>query len=264
MKTLYIVFASVALSSPLLEKRYDLDHNGILDWCYTDGDVVSCLLSEASYVWTTFTATMSTQAIATPISTAASITTTPASFVVSTASPSLPTGTLPSPDAWAKDNSTRWHVSDVGSIYSSTLARLGWDNGRTSVLNNTPFWNFGDVLSLDGLQDGFSTGPAFYGTPDDILRVDMKNVTNVLDLLFCPPAASDPTPESPTPFWGLSTSNVAEVSPGLGIGFVWEIWRDTTGLTQDRGLGMYRATLGPELPIANRTGSLIAGLDALP
>jgi hypothetical protein len=57
---------------------------------------------------------------------------------------------------------------------------------------------------------------------------------------------------------------VAEVSHGVGIGFVWEIWRDTTNLTSKRGLGMYRASLGAELPYANRTGPLIAGPEALP
>ncbi|KAF8852570.1 hypothetical protein BDZ45DRAFT_749457 [Acephala macrosclerotiorum] len=174
-----------------------------------------------------------------------------------------PTGTLPDPITFAFENGTKWHISNVGTIYSSTDPRMGWDNGRTSVLDNTLFWNFGDVLSLDGLQDGFSTGPAFYGTPDDMLRVDMKNITNVLDLIFAEPAPSDPVPQQPTPFWGLSTSNVAEISPGVGIGFVWEVWRDTTGTRVDRGLGIFRATLGDELPIANRTGPLVTGPDAI-
>lgn len=81
------------------------------------------------------------------------------------ATTSYPTGTLPDPITFAFENGTKWHISNVGTIYSSTNPRMGWDNGRTSVLDNTLFWNFGDVLSLDGLQDGFSTGPACKDTP---------------------------------------------------------------------------------------------------
>lgn len=42
-----------------------------------------------------------------------------------------------------------------------------------------------------------------YGTPDNILRVDMKNYTSVANMLLAPPDPSDPVPEEPTPFWGL-------------------------------------------------------------
>lgn len=103
-----------------------------------------------------------------------------------------------------------------------------------------------------------------YVTQDDMLRVDMGTTTNVANVLLAAPAASDPKPEGDHPFWGLSTSNVAEVSPGVGVGFVWEIWRNTSGTGPDRGLGMYRATLGTERPQGERTGHLVAGPDALP
>ncbi|TVY39241.1 hypothetical protein LCER1_G009219 [Lachnellula cervina] len=269
----FILFASSVLASPVFHKRYDLDHNEIPDWCYTNGDIVSCLLSESSYVWTTFTASTSTQAVSTPASTSVSATTSSVSASIaikvaatssSASASSYPTGTLPDPKTWNSDNGTKWHVSTVGPIYSSTVPSMGWDNGRTSVLSNKPFWIFGDVLSLTGLQNGLSTGPAFYGTPDNILRVDMGSTSNVENILLAPPASSDPAPEEPFPFWGLSTSNVAEVSPGVGIGFIWEIWRNTSGVGPNRGLGIYRASLGPELPVGNRTGGLVAGPDALP
>ncbi|TVY33186.1 hypothetical protein LOCC1_G007936 [Lachnellula occidentalis] len=271
-----IIFASSVLAGPVhqrFHKRYDLDHNSVPDWCHTNGDIVSCLLSESSssYSWTTFIASTSTQAVSTPAPTSVSVTTSAvpiakiaAATSSSSSASSYPTGTLPDPKTWNSVNGTKWHVSTVGPIYSSTVPSMGWDNGRTSVLSNKPFWIFGDVLSLTGLQNGLSTGPAFYGTPDDILRVDMGSHTNVGNILLAPPAASDPVPQDPYPFWGLSTSNVVEVSPGVGVGFVWEIWRNTSGVGPDRGLGMYRATLSSELPVGNRTGGLVAGPDALP
>jgi hypothetical protein len=163
MKALFILFASSVFASPILDKRYDLDHNDIPDWCFTNEDIVSCLLSEASYVWTTFTtSSTTTQSATVPASTAASTTLAPPTTAASTSpsASSVPTGTLPVLEAFASGNGSKWHISDVGSIFSSTLPTLGWDNGRTSVLNRVPFWNFGDVLSLDGLADGFSTGPA--------------------------------------------------------------------------------------------------------
>jgi hypothetical protein len=71
-----------------------------------------------------------------------------------------------------------------------------------------------------------------------MLRVDMGDITNVNNILLAPPAPSDPVPEYPWPFWGLSTGNMAEVSPGVGSDFVWEIWRNCSGTGPDRGLGM--------------------------
>ncbi|TVY65638.1 hypothetical protein LSUE1_G006974 [Lachnellula suecica] len=264
----FLIFASSVLASPIFNKRfYDNDHNGIPDLCYTNGDVVSCLLSESSYVWTTFTASSSTVAPS-PVSTTAPATTSAASITSAAATPSsttiYPTGSLPDANTWKANNGTKWHVSTVGSLYSSTVSNLGWDNGRTSTLNNKSFWIFGDVLAFDGMQNGLSTGPSFYVTQDEMLRVDMGEITNLNNVLLAPPAASDPAPTNPWPFLGLSTGNAVEVSPGIGLGFVWEISRNTSGTGPDRGLGMYRATLGDETPIGNRTGPLIAGPDALP
>ncbi len=141
---------------------------------------------------------------------------------------------------------------------------MGWDNGRTSTLAGQSFWNFGDVLDVDGLENGFSMGAAFYSsTADPILGVDMKNITNVNDWDFAKADPSDPVPNGNTPFWGQATSNIAEVTPGVGIGFVWEFWRDPSGAHQDRGLGIIKVVNGPMVPIATRTGPLVAGPEVI-
>ena len=108
-------------------------------------------------------------------------------------------------------------------------------------------------------------GAAYYADPSNMLRVDMKNITNVYGKDFAQPYAGDPAPDpkGPTPFWGMDTSNVAEVTPGVGIGFVWEIWRSPEGPYEDRGSGIIRVTLGEVQPIADRTGPLITGPDGL-
>src|SRR3954470_19758043 len=87
---------------------------------------------------------------------------------------SLPTATIPDARTFTDAANKKWSIKPIGPIYSSSMPRLGWDNGRTSILNNTVFWNFGDVISLDGFSfdTGFSTGCAFYATPGEILRVD--------------------------------------------------------------------------------------------
>lgn len=93
----------------------------------------------------------------------------------------------------------------------------------------------------------------------------MKNITNVYNHDFAKPYAGDPAPnpKGMTPSWGMGTSNIVEVEPGVGIGFVWEIWRNENGSQEDRGLGVIRVTLGEPQPVANRTGPLVAGPDSL-
>jgi len=147
------------------------------------------------------------------------------------------------------------------------MPRLGWDNGRTSILNNTVFWNFGDILSLDGFSfdTGFSTGCAFYATPGEMLRVDMKDIKNVYQQDFAKPFPGDekPVPKGPTPFWGIGTSNIEEVSPGIGVGYIWQVHRNPNGKFVDKGNGIIRATLGEKMPIAERTGPLVTGPGAI-
>ncbi|KAL2062074.1 hypothetical protein VTL71DRAFT_6340 [Oculimacula yallundae] len=175
-----------------------------------------------------------------------------------------PTGTLPSPSDFASQNNTKWSISTIGSIFSTSMPDLGWDKGRTSVLSGTTFWNFGDVVDVGGgLKDGFAMGAAFYAGKGNILAVDTKDIKNVNDWDFAKAWSGDEKPPSDTPFFGMDTSNVAEVSPGVGVGFVWEIWRNTQGKEVDRGAGIIRVTLGDKVPIANRTGPLITGPDGI-
>src|SRR3954469_6527782 len=72
----------------------------------------------------------------------------------------LPTATIPDAKTFTALTNKKWSIKPIGPIYSSSMPRLGWDNGRTSILSNTVFWNFGDILSLDGFSfdTGFSTG----------------------------------------------------------------------------------------------------------
>jgi hypothetical protein len=92
------------------------------------------------------------------------------------------------PDQFKKDKDSKWTLSVVpgtdkhqlleeGTIYSSSVYRLGWDKGRTSSIDGKVFWNFGDCLSIDGVVEGsaagFSMGGAFYGDSSEPLKVQM-------------------------------------------------------------------------------------------
>jgi hypothetical protein len=112
---------------------------------------------------------------------------------------------------------------------------------------------------------GFSDTAAFYATPNDILRVDMKNITNVLNHQFGKPWPGDeaPDPKSATPDWGIGTSNVVEVEDGIGIAWVWEAWRDKNGVYVERGAGIMKVSLGVLMPVGNRIGPLVSGPSSL-
>ncbi|KAG4436532.1 hypothetical protein IFR05_007970 [Cadophora sp. M221] len=273
MKLLFLLIASTVLANPNLRKRYDLDGNGVPDYCYDDDTgIAHCL--DSNNKWTTFqgtarpkqTSISGTAKASTPTrpaTTSSHITTTSIPSLSTAINAALPTATLPPPSTFASQNNSKWIISRVGYIYSSSMPDLTWDKGRTSVLSGTSFWNFGDVLAKDGLKDGFSMGAAFYSTRTDILKVDTKDIKNVNDWDFAKAHSSDPPPQGNTPFWGMDTSNVAEVSPGVGVGFVWEIWRAVSGEYVDRGAGIIKVTLGSKVPLANRTGPLITGPDGI-
>ncbi|KAH7412838.1 hypothetical protein BKA64DRAFT_702953 [Cadophora sp. MPI-SDFR-AT-0126] len=174
------------------------------------------------------------------------------------------TADLPDPKTFTADENKKWKITKLGPIYSSSIKRLGWDKGRTSTLAGTTFWNFGDVVSLDGpMKNGFCMGAAWYANPNNILEVDTKDCSNVAHWDFAKPHESDPKPCGDTKHWGMDTSNIAEVEHGVGIGFVWEIWRNTTGKEVNRGLGIIRVTLGKNAPVAERVGPLVTGPDEL-
>ncbi|CZS91454.1 uncharacterized protein RCO7_07082 [Rhynchosporium graminicola] len=104
-------------------------------------------------------------------------------------------------------------------------------------------------------------GAAFYALDGNILAVDTKDILNVNDNKFAKPDPSDEKLPAGD-FYGMDTSNVAEVTPGVGIGFV--IFRNATGGDEvDRGSGIIRVTLGTTVPIATRVGPLITGADGI-
>ncbi|KAK0105074.1 hypothetical protein ONS96_004477 [Cadophora gregata f. sp. sojae] len=294
MKLSFILLISSVVAGSVIQKRYDHNGNGVPDSCYDDdARVTHCLDSDNK--WTTFKGTatsiqttspsssetvsmvsLSTSSTKVPnsskLSSLAGVTTSSrfasslrmsaslgatTSFKASFSPISVPT--LPSPSTFATQNNTKWFISRIGYIYSSSIPDLNWDKGRTSVISGTTFWNFGDVLSKHGLKDGFSMGAAFYASKKNMLEVDMKDIKNVNGWDFAKAWVGDPPPRNDTPFWGMDTSNVVEVEPGVGVGLVWEIWRSTTGKYVDRGSGMIKVTLGLKVPIANRTGPLITG-----
>lgn len=261
--------ANLALASPL-NKRYDLDHNGTPDLCSAPNaqGVVMCLGDND--VWSTAPASkMATSTSAAATSSAAAVVTSSAAAVTTSAavatkaaasSAAYPTASIPSPDQFTTDNGTMWTLSTTGTIFSSSIPSLGWDKGRTSSLSGIPFWNFGDALSLDGLSvAGFSMGFAAYADTSNILSVNTQGITSVSNSNFAVADPSDPVPDpnGATPAWGMDTSNIAEVSPGVGIGFVWEIWRSSSGAYVDRGSGIIQVALNGTWPVATRTGPLI-------
>lgn len=103
---------------------------------------------------------------------------------------------LPSdPEGFKGDRGTKWNLTivpgtdkdqklDEGTIFSSSVHRLGWDKGRTSSIDGRVFWNFGDCLSIDGIDGGpnagFSMGAAFYADVREPLRVQMVRILPAL------------------------------------------------------------------------------------
>ena len=112
-----------------------------------------------------------------------------------------------------------------GAIYSNSVHRLGWDRGRTSSLNGTVFWNFGDCFSVDGIINGgsagFSMGATFCGEISNPLLVDTKGIKSVTDYNFGKPwtGQPDPDPTSPILSYGMDTSNTAQITADGGMAF---------------------------------------------
>lgn len=61
----------------------------------------------------------------------------------------------------------------------------------------------------------------------------------------------------------MDTTNTAQVGPGTGICFAWEIHRKPDGSYKDIGNAMLKVTLGPEMPVASRFGPLVTGPDRI-
>lgn len=284
-----LLFLAPAILASPLAKRYDVDGNGTPDWCKELGNgEAECMLSGGA--WTTIPSTTSASlaaaapASATPAqssdganvqaasSTSAAATSAAASPTANTKAASLPSDT----NQFKSDKGTKWTMEVVpgtdpkqnlgpGSVYSSTVNRLGWDKGRTSSIDGRVFWNFGDCSSVDGLDKGpaagWSMGAAFYGSVDKPLEVNMTGMTTVSGEDFAQPFTGQPNPDPVPPqgdSYGMDTSNTAQVAPGKGIGFAWEIFRSSSvGDAKDIGNAMFEVTLGAQKPIATRKRDLI-------
>lgn len=284
----WLIFISSVLSSPLLFKRYDLDHDGTPDMCYEDNSgSAHCMEANGviSVIPSTLAKTTSTAASAPTI---ASPPPSPLGGQPSPVSAPVPTNTniassggqangFPS-DAttFGSQKGTKWTLDVLprtdagqnlgdGAIYFNSINRLGCDKGRTSSLNGKVFWNFGDCLSVDGLAAGsaagFSMGAAFYGDAANPLEVNTNGITSVSDWDFAKPWTDSPNPDpvSTDPAsikYGMDTSNTAEISANEGIAFAWEILRGGQSST-DEGLAMLHVTLGDQVPMATRKEGLI-------
>lgn len=283
-----LFLAPAILASPLV-KRYDLDGNGTPDWCNELGNgKAECMYSGA---WTTIPSTVSATVADTTCTSVSAKTTDDgkvqvtsswtAALTSATATPTAkakaPAAKLPDdPNQFKSDNGTKWKLEFVpgtdakqdlgdGAVYSNTVSRLGWDKGRTSSIDGRVFWNFGDCMSVDGLEKGsaagFSMGAAFYGSVEKPLMVNMTGFTTVQNENFAQPFTGKPNPDPVPPQdaqYGMDTSNTAQVAPGKGIGFAWEIFRTPAeGDIKDLGSAMFEVTLGDEKPIATRKRDLI-------
>ena len=76
-----------------------------------------------------------------------------------------------------------------------------------------------------------------------MLRIEMKNITNVSEHNFATPweEGEKPNPNGPTPFWDMDTGNTAEVEDGMGVEVVWEI---LCGIIISSSIHYSRAHLG--------------------
>jgi hypothetical protein len=148
------LYISAASATPLnkLQKRFDLDSNGVPDLCGNvdaQGDV-ECMLPDGA--WTSiatstyYAGMLNTKA--TPTSTKVVV-------------PAQATGSLPDPITFKADNGTKWTIEYVGNLQftggSSTMSTLGGDKCRSSKLGSKVVWNCGDMeCGSDYTKCGFS------------------------------------------------------------------------------------------------------------
>lgn len=79
---------------------------------------------------------------------------------------------------------------------------------------------------------------------------------------FACPWTGQPDPDPvPPPDWqyGMDTSNIAQVAPGKGVGFAFEIHRKPDGSYKDLGNAVFEVHLGEKMPIAKCFRGLITG-----
>ena len=243
----YLVPASRRPSS---QTSIDLNSDGVPDLCDNGtGPTAQCLIDG---VWT---------AVPRPTSRPDG----PERPTTSSNVPALPTGTLPSPEKFKKQNGTKWMIEYMGNIsFIGELAdkNLVGDKCRSSVLGDKIIWNCGDMwCDFDYTICGFAMGPALYGT-DDVMTINATGVTHIYKNDFLKPWSGDPEPELPSKFWGMDTSNVAAINDTHGVVYGFEVWRGT-GVDVRRGNAVAWVTLGEDMPIATRVGPLLTGPNAI-
>ncbi|CZS91457.1 uncharacterized protein RCO7_07081 [Rhynchosporium graminicola] len=157
--------ASVAFATPENWKRYDLDNNDL--HVRNEGCDNPTTFTFAKPVPTAKSTTSSKILFSSVLATSKKATSSSiAVFSKATLSPKLsssfrasssstkppdsttsgktasPTGTLPSPSDFTSQQGTKWNISTVGYIYSTSMPDLSWDKGRTSV-SSPPEPDFG-------------------------------------------------------------------------------------------------------------------------
>jgi hypothetical protein len=162
LSALYLPAAS---GTPLnkLQKRFDLDGNGVPDYCgeVNAQGVVSCELPDGA--WTSIaTSTYYPGMLYKPSPTP-----------TKPSAPAQATGSLPAPSTFKAENGTKWTIEYVGNLQftggSSIMSTLGGDKCRTSKLGSKVIWNCGDMQCAGDLAEcGFSMVGLFSNPSWDI------------------------------------------------------------------------------------------------
>ena len=179
------------------------------------------------------------------------------------------------PNVFASDKGKKWNLNIVsgtkfqggdkypGAIYSSSMPTMGCDKARTSIIDGKPFWNFGDCLGSTDDWIGFDMGSAYYASTTNPLQYDTHGKTQInKDLTFAKPWYGDADPPDGQ-YYGMDTSNTAQVAPGEGIAFAWEVFRTTKKETGEKGQAVLHVTLGEDMPVAQREEGLRWGPNRL-
>lgn len=155
-------------------------------------------------------------------------------------------------------NGTEWTMDYLGEIqFGGSVAgkALGGDKCRTSTLGGKTFWNCGDMeCDGDPYICGFSMGPAFYGT-DDVMQINLTAYDSIDDYTFAQPWSGDTPLTVAGSIYGMDTSNVVHYNSTHGIGYAYEIIRESESL--NLGNAVFFVTLGEDRPIATRIGPLL-------
>lgn len=149
---LLLLFISAALASPVVRKRYDLNHDGIPDMCHESGDgYAHCLLPDGA-----MTQIPSSETITASKSMSAPTTSPTSSLIPPTKSLSTSTSSAAAKDFPSNSNifksqkGSKWTIATKsgtatgqalgdGGVYLNGIFQGGCDKGRTSAIGGTAF-----------------------------------------------------------------------------------------------------------------------------